>query len=211
MNTMKFTDLTVGQMEAIVNKFGGVDQAVLFSREKDLIVVPESDFVSKSKLITLLSRQVKSWRVVKNDQSLKTIDDFCKVFEKTNKIINKLAMDLYLRHVGVEESIDTENFELIALTAQDLDIDKFSYGPESVLPRAFQFGFKSIPPRAALLLCMEDCWNARPIVMIGSKGFYNPYCCPSILCVGKGGISIHESCQRNDVNTEYVFLLPKVR
>ncbi len=77
---MKYNDLTFGQMEAIVNKLGGMEGV--------------QKFLSGETAVKLVAPELKIWKTIKIGTGLKAADDFRKALKKADRKISDWGNDI---------------------------------------------------------------------------------------------------------------------
>ncbi len=102
---MKYGELTLGQVEAIVNKLGGMDGVQRFLRGELVIKPTECTF--------------KTWKTIKLGTGLKTADDFRKALKKADCNISDWANDI-IGKSAFSVSPEEVDAELVVVSVAEL-------------------------------------------------------------------------------------------
>lgn len=127
---MKYGELTLGQVEAIVNKMGGMEGVKRFLSGKT--VVKEED------------RQFKVWRTIKlGTPGLKTAEDFRRAIKDNGMKIGDWANDI-LGQPGFTVADEETEIDLVCLTVAELGF-KDGARRDKIYTEAQKFGLQLCP------------------------------------------------------------------
>lgn len=128
---MKYGELTFGQMEAIVNKLGGMEGV------KQLL---------SGELVVFMAAKVwKTWRTLKLGVGPKTADEFLEAIKKAKFEVSDWAKDI-LGKEAFAESVSSEDVEVELVIASVADLG-FKEGAryEDICKRAVELGLDLCP------------------------------------------------------------------
>lgn len=126
---MKYGELNLGQIEAIVNKLGGMDGVRRFL--SDELEVKEAE------------HKWKIWETIKIDTGLKTADGFRKAIKKNGMKISDWASDILGKSAFTLASQETE-LDLVKVTVRELGF-KDGARRDQIYKRAKQLGLELCP------------------------------------------------------------------
>jgi len=126
---MKYGELTLGQMEVIVNKLGGMDGV--------------KRFLSGELLVSAPTKVWKTWRTIKLGTGLKTADDFRKAIKQAGMKIGDWGNDILGKPAFTVANEETE-VELINVSVAELGFkDGATY--KDICVRARELGLELCP------------------------------------------------------------------
>jgi len=150
---MKYGELNLGQVEAIVNKLGGMEGV--------------RRFLSGELVVQELERQLKIWKTIKLGTGLKTADEFRKALKDKGFNINDWANDIFGKPAFTAAAEEVE-VDLVKVTVAEL----FKKGArrDQIYERAEEIGLELCPPEVGpqLRLQYQDQPNGEWI-LIGMK------------------------------------------
>ena len=148
---MKYGELNLGQVEAVVNKLGGMEGVKRFLSCETVIQVAEHKF--------------KTWKTIKLGTGLKTADDFCKTLKDNGFNISGWANDI-LRKPAFTVAAEETEVELVKVTVAELGF-KRGARHEQTYERAKEFGLELCPPEVGpqLRLQYQDQPNGERILV----------------------------------------------
>lgn len=166
---MKYGELNLGQVEAMVNKLGGMEGVRRFLAGE--LVVKEMEC------------QLKVWKTIKLGTGLKTADDFRKFLEENGFRLSDLANEILGKAAFTVTTEETE-VDLVKVTVAELGFKKGA-GRNQVYERAKEFGLKLCPPEVGpqLRLQYQDQPNGE-WVSIGMKPITDSVGDPFVFRVG---------------------------
>jgi len=126
---MKYGELNLGQIEAVVNKLGGMEGV--------------KRFLSGEMVIKKIERKFKIWKTIKLGTSLKTTDDFCRALADGEFKLSDWALDILGKSdftVAAEES----KVDLIKVTIAELGF-KNGARCDQIYARAKELGLELCP------------------------------------------------------------------
>jgi hypothetical protein len=140
---MKYGELNLGQVEAIVNKLGGMEGVLRL--------------LSGELMVRLAKHQRKVWKTIKLGTRLKTADDFLEALIKSGFTIRDEArLKKFFEQPAFVESIATLKTEvdLALLSVADLGFQDHATRKD-IFKRAQEFGFKLCPAEVGPQLCVQ--------------------------------------------------------
>jgi len=169
---MKYSNWTLGQVEAVFNKLGGDDGVRRFLAGE--LVVKETE------------RQLKVWKTIKLGTGLKTADDFRRALKDDGFNISDWASDILGKPAFKAADEDTE-VDLVKVTVAELGF-KNGARHNQIYERAKELGLGLCPPEVGpqLRLQYQDQPNGEWILVamepiVASDGS------PCVFGVGRGG------------------------
>ena len=136
---MKYGELNLGQVEAVVNKLGGMEGVKRFLSCETVIQVAEHKF--------------KTWKTIKLGTGLKTADDFRKTLKDNGFNISGWANDI-LRKPAFTVAAEETEVELVKVTVAELGF-KRGARHEQTYERAKEFGLELCPPEVGPQLRLQ--------------------------------------------------------
>ena len=136
---MKYGELNLGQMEAVVNKLGGMEGV--------------RRFLSGELLVKELEHQFKIWKTIKLGSSFKTADDFRKSLKDNGFNISDWANDILGKPNFTVATEETE-VDLVKVTVAELGFKKGARR-EQIYDRAKEFGLELCPPEVGPQLRLQ--------------------------------------------------------
>lgn len=134
---MKYGDMTLGQVEALINKLGGMEYV------KGIL---------SGKFVVHLSKRIwNTWKVLPFDPDKKTVQDFRYAITsagiKITNTANQMLDRIFIRQIF-------EKVDLVMLSVSDFG---FKHNPtrKEIYIRAQEFGLHFCPPETALFLCLH--------------------------------------------------------
>ncbi|OGZ32058.1 MAG: hypothetical protein A3H02_02710 [Candidatus Niyogibacteria bacterium RIFCSPLOWO2_12_FULL_41_13] len=151
---MKYGKLTLGQVEAIVNKLGGMEGVKRFLSGETVIQVAEHKF--------------KTWKTIKLGTGLKATDDFRKVLNDNGFDISDWASDILGKPAFTVAAEKTE-VDLVKVTVAELGFKKGARR-DQIYKRTKELGLVLCPPEVGpqLRLQYQDQPNGEWI-LVGMK------------------------------------------
>ena len=148
---MKYGELNLGQVEAVVNKLGGMEGVKRFLSCETVIQVAEHKF--------------KTWKTIKLGTGLKTADDFRKTLKDNGFNISGWANDILRKPVFTVAAEETE-VELVKVTVAELGF-KRGARHDQTYERAKELGLELCPPEVGpqLRLQYQDQPNGERILV----------------------------------------------
>ena len=165
---MKYSELNLGQVEAVVNKLGGIEGVKRFLSGETVIQVAEHKF--------------KTWKTIKLGTGLKTADDFREVLKDNGFKVSGWANDILGKSAF---TVATEGIEvdLVKVTVVELGFKKGAQRRNQIYERARDLGLELCPPEVGpqLRLQYQDQPNGEwilvamePIVdSVGDPGLFH--------------------------------------
>ncbi|MBI2645340.1 hypothetical protein HYW94_04180 [Candidatus Uhrbacteria bacterium] len=152
---MKYGNLTLGQIEAGINKIGGEERFILLLQDKLVITqkVQEQPAPVPVATVPLEPREWQVWKTLKNNNELKTADQFRKALKKAKRKIGDWGNDI-LGRVDLMEGIDQDEYELVIASGRELGFTK-AVTRKELQERAYQLGLEKCPARVGPLLRVE--------------------------------------------------------
>jgi len=136
---MKYGELTLGQMEAIVNKLGGMEGVRRFLSGE--LVVKETE------------HQLKVWKTVKLGTGFRTTDDFRKALKGNRFNLSDWASDILGEPAFTVATEETE-VDLVRVTVGELGFKKGAQR-DQIYERAKELGFELCPPEVGPQLRLQ--------------------------------------------------------
>jgi len=138
---MKYGEITLGQVEAIINKLGGMKGVKLF--------------LSGELVIKKIERKFKIWKKVKFDTNLKTITDFLCALRNDKFRITDFASTM-IRGFNLTKNPKKIEINLIKVTVGELGLKKHTvYSYDEVYKKAKEFGLELCPPEVGPQLRLQ--------------------------------------------------------
>ncbi len=160
----KYNDLTLGQVEALVNKLGGMEGV--------------QRFLSGELLVSAIAKVWKTWKTIKLGTGLKTASDFRKEVMKAGMKISDWANDILGKPAFTATESVTE-VELVVASVAELGF-KDGATRKDIYARAKELGLDLCPPEVGPQLRLQytdqpkDEWLVIAMDPItGSDGFLN--------------------------------------
>jgi hypothetical protein len=126
---MKYGELTLGQVEALVNKLGGMEGV--------------QSFLSGELLVTATAKVWKTWKTINLGTGLQTADDFHKAFKKAGMKIGDWANNILGKPAFTTTTCETE-VELVLASVAELGF-KDGATRKNIYIRAKEFGLDLCP------------------------------------------------------------------
>ena len=168
---MKYGKLTLGQVEAVVNKLGGMEGVKRFLSGETVIQVAKDKFTT--------------WKTIKLGTGLKTADDFRRALEDVGVNISDWANDILGKPAFTVASEETE-VDLVKVTVAELGFKKGARH-DQIYERVKKLGLELCPAEVGpqLRLQYQDQPNGERILVamepiIASDGY------PLVFNVGRG-------------------------
>ena len=136
---MKYGELNLGQVEAVVNKLGGMEGVKRFLSCETVIQVAEHKF--------------KTWKTIKLGTGLKTADDFREVLKDNGFKVSGWANDILGKSAF---TVATEGIEvdLVKVTVAELGFKKGARR-DQIYERAKELGLELCPPEVGPQLRLQ--------------------------------------------------------
>jgi len=141
---MKYGEITFGQMEAIVNKLGGMDGV--------------QRFLSDELVVSTSAKVWKTWRTVKLGTGLKIANDFRKAIKQSGMEISEWGNDLLGKSAFTVSSEEVE-VELINVSVAELGF-KYKATYKDICVRARELGLDLCPNEVGPQLRLQ--YNDQP-------------------------------------------------
>jgi len=150
---MKNNDLTLGQIEAIVNKLGGIDNAMRLLRGE----------------MRVLQKDLPVWKTIQIGAGIESLDTYLHALEQKNMKLTREGEQFLKQEASF---FDTEfasvEVDLVLVSAKSLGCDTFSTYTH-VVETAFEYGLEYCSMAAALELRLQysdqPCFNVVETVM----------------------------------------------
>lgn len=136
---MKYGELTLGQVEALVNKLGGMEGV--------------QRFLSGELLVSATPKVWKTWKTIKLGTGLQTADDFRKALKSAGVYIHNWANDILGKPAFTVAGSITE-VELVACSVAELGF-RNEATLEDIYARAQYLGLDLCPPEVGPQLCLQ--------------------------------------------------------
>ncbi len=135
----KYNDLTLGQVEALVNKLGGMEGV--------------QRFLSGELLVSAIAKVWKTWKTIQLGCGLQTADDFRKAVKSAGMKIGDWANDILGKPAFTATESVTE-VELVVVSVAELGF-KDGATRKDIYIRAQEFGLDLCPPKVGLQLRLQ--------------------------------------------------------
>lgn len=170
---MKYGELNLGQIEAIVNKLGGMDGVKRFLSGQTIVRAVER-------------RAFEIWKTITVGSGPRTAKEFQKAIKKAGSKISDSG-NAILGHKDFTVSSEETAIDLVKVTARDLGFNQGATRSE-IYAMARQLGLEILPPEAgpALRLAYQD----QPMdewIAIGMEPIINTQCMLTLFGVGRDG------------------------
>ena len=126
---MKYNELNLGQMEAIVNKLGGMDGV--------------QRFLSGELVVSAVTKVWKIWKTIKLGTGFKNADDFRKAIKQSGMFIGDWGNDILGKPAFTAATEETE-VDLVLVTVADLGF-KDGAKRSDIYNRAIELGLQLCP------------------------------------------------------------------
>jgi hypothetical protein len=136
---MKYGELTLGQVEALVNKLGGMEGV--------------QRFLSGELLVSATAKVWKTWKTIKLGTGLQTADDFRKAVKSAGMKIGDWANDILGKPAFTATTSETE-VELVVASVAELGF-KDGATRKDIYIRAQEFGLDLCPPEVGPQLRLQ--------------------------------------------------------
>lgn len=136
---MKYGELTLGQVEALVNKLGGMEGV--------------QRFLSGELLVSATAKVWKTWKTIQLGTGLQTADDFRKEVVKAGMKIGDWANDILGKPAFTATTSETE-VELVVASVAELGF-KDGATRKDIYVRAQEFGLDLCPPEVGPQLRLQ--------------------------------------------------------
>lgn len=136
---MKYGELTLGQVEALVNKLGGMEGV--------------QRFLSGELLVSATAKVWKTWKTIQLGTGLQTADDFRKEVVKAGMKISDWANDILGKPAFTATTSETE-VELVVASVAELGF-KDGATRKDIYVRAQEFGLDLCPPEVGPQLRLQ--------------------------------------------------------
>ncbi|MEN9881527.1 MAG: hypothetical protein RLZZ308_710 [Candidatus Parcubacteria bacterium] len=136
---MKYGELTLGQVEALVNKLGGMEGV--------------KRFLSGELLVSATAKVWKTWKTIKLGNGLQTADDFRKAVKSAGMKIDDWANDILGKPAFTATTSKTE-VELVVASVAELGF-KDGATRKDIYVRAQEFGLDLCPPEVGPYLRLQ--------------------------------------------------------
>ncbi len=136
---MKYGELTLGQVEAVVNKLGGMEGVKRFLSGETMVKETEHEF--------------DIWKTIKLGTGPKTADDFRKVLKDNGFKISGWASDILGKHDFTVAPEETE-LDLVKVTVDELGFKKGARRNQ-IYERAKELGLELCPPEVGPQLRLQ--------------------------------------------------------
>ena len=136
---MKYGELNLGQIEAIVNKLGGMDGVHRFLSGEMMVKARECDF--------------PVWKTIKLGTGLKTADDFRNALKAGSYIIGDLANDILGKPSFKAATKETE-VDLVKVIVAELGFEQGARR-DQIYERAKDLGLELCPPEVGPQLRLQ--------------------------------------------------------
>lgn len=136
---MKYGELTLGQVEALVNKLGGMEGV--------------KRFLSGELLVSAATKVWKTWKTIKLGTGLQTADDFYKEIKKVRVKIGDWANDILGKPIFTVAACEVE-VELVVASVAELGF-KSGATRKDIYVRAQELGLDLCPPEVGPQLRLQ--------------------------------------------------------
>ena len=136
---MKYGNVTIGQVEAIINKLGGEDGM--------------KRFLSGELVVKEIERKFKIWKIIELGTGLKTADDFRKSLKDNGFKVSDWANDI-LGKPAFTAATETTEVDLVRVTVAELGFEKGARR-DQIYDRAKEFGLELCPPEVGPQLRLQ--------------------------------------------------------
>ena len=136
---MKYGELNLGQVEAVVNKLGGMEGV--------------RRFLSGELVVEGLEHQFKIWKTIKLGTGLKTADDFRKALKDSGFNVSEWANDILGKPAFTAATEGTE-VDLVKVTVAELGFKKGARR-DQIYGRAKELGLELCPPEVGPQLRLQ--------------------------------------------------------
>ncbi len=136
---MKYGELTLGQVEALVNKLGGMEGV--------------QRFLSGELLVSATAKVWKTWKTIQLGTGLQTADDFRKAVKSAGMKIGDWANDILGKPAFTATTIETE-VELVVASVAELGF-KDGATRKDIYVRAQELGLDLCPPEVGPQLRLQ--------------------------------------------------------
>lgn len=136
---MKYGELNLGQVEALVNKLGGMEGV--------------RRFLSGELVVKELECQLKIWKTIKLGTGLKTADEFRKALKDKGFNISDWANDILGKSAFTVATEETE-VDLVKVTVAELGFRK-GVRRDQIYERAKELGLELCPPEVGPQLRLQ--------------------------------------------------------
>ncbi len=214
---MKYSNLTLGQIEAIVNKLGGIERVkqLLDNTTRVTFMDAKSGDDTSSQIIVQLADQpiFDTWTTVKLGTGLKTPQDFHEA------IIAAGFEDWFMNDIFKDDSDFTtsqveQEVDLVIVSVKELGFKK-QVSRREIYERALSLGLQLCPAEVAPQLVMQYP-NIRQVndLCIGMEPFLNKHGWWSLFEIGmetEAKISLHhgEPTKMWVLRSRFVFVKPR--
>ncbi len=151
---MKYGDLTLGQLEALVNRVGGKKNALKVLKARSVQVeFVEHDSVRIVVTPTMFSPpELKVWKTIKLRAVYENGDDFCRAVMNRTYRLGKEARDI-LRSKDFTFTIKPKELDLVFVPFRSLGIDDY-WRYDTICDLARKLGLELCPPEVGPWLRM---------------------------------------------------------
>jgi len=169
---MKYGELNLGQVEAVVNKLGGMEGVRMFLAGE--LVVKEAE------------RKFSTWKTVKLGTGLKSADDFRRTLNAGGIKISDWANDI-LGKPAFSVAAEATEVDLIKVTVAELGFKKGARR-DQIYERAKELGLQLCPPEVGpqLRLQYQDQPN-NEWILVGMEPIAGSGGSLRVFSVGRGG------------------------
>src|SRR3989344_4293612 len=129
---MKYNEMTFGQMEAIINKLGGMDGVRRFLSGETVVKVFKQ---------TLPTFHV--WKTIKLGTGLKTADDFRQALKQAGREIGQWANDILGKPAFIASETETE-VDLVNVSVAELGFEQGATR-KNIYDEAIELGLELCP------------------------------------------------------------------
>jgi len=197
---MKYSELNLGQVEAVVNKLGGIEGVKRFLSGETIIQVAEHKF--------------KTWKTIKLGTGLKTAEEFRRVLRDGEFRLSDWASDILGKPAFKAADEETE-VDLVKATVAELGFKKGARY-DQIYERAKEPGLELCPPEVGpqLRLQYQDQPNGEWIV-VAMEPIIDSDGCPRVFNVERIGSELWLSSYWGrpdgfwDPDCQWVFCRPR--
>ncbi|MFA5355628.1 MAG: hypothetical protein WC302_02800 [Candidatus Paceibacterota bacterium] len=136
---MKYGNVTMGQVEAVINKLGGADGM--------------RRFLSGELVVREIERKFEIWKTVKLGTGFKTADDFRKSLKDNGFKISDWA-NYILGKLAFTAATEATEVDLVRVTVAELGFEKGARR-DQIYDRAKEFGLELCPPEVGPQLRLQ--------------------------------------------------------
>lgn len=197
---MKYGELNLGQVEAIVNKLGGMEGV--------------RRFLSGELVVKEVERKFEIWKTINLGTGLKTTGDFCKAMKNGGINISDWVSDI-LGKPAFTTTAEAAEVDLVKVTVAELGF-KEGARRDQIYGRAKELGFEICLPEVGPQLRLQYLDQPKgEWIFVGMEPILDSDGGPSVFCVGRNdsglGLRGHwgSSGYVWDPAYQWVFVLPR--